>query len=356
MDAVRVSTIYGSKGLEFGAVHFPALATRYMPTSRQAVRCPPPSRLLQLVMQPADHEAEEECLFFVGLSRARDFLSLSRAERYTSQNASPSKFLGAIAKDASSSRHNGSGNSFTVQHPLLPPVPRERYTERELALYMQCPSRYRYEVIDGLHGEHDESAYIRFHRCVYATIGWLEQRHEQGLVADIAAGLARLDAEWQKRGPIGFGFETYYRAAANNMVKAIASAIAGEKGQYARDEWVVSVGARQVAVTPDRVLITPEGTVRVQRVRTGRKTKSEPENPIYALLRRGATARYPGQPISLETFYLGTGELIVVEPKNDEKRIQEYADAIATVEQGDFHPEPDTRRCPKCQCYFMCGT
>ena len=37
MDAVRVSTIHGSKGLEFEAVHIPALATRYLPVSRQGV-------------------------------------------------------------------------------------------------------------------------------------------------------------------------------------------------------------------------------------------------------------------------------------------------------------------------------
>ena len=92
MDAVRVLTIHGSKGLEFGAVHIPALATRYLPSSRQAVHCPPPPSLTQLAMQPGDHDAEEECLFFVGLSRARDFLSISRAEQYTAQKASPSKF------------------------------------------------------------------------------------------------------------------------------------------------------------------------------------------------------------------------------------------------------------------------
>ena len=72
MDAVRVMTIHGSKGLEFRAVHLPALATRYMPANRQGIRCPPPPRLAQLAIQPQHHEAEEECLFFVALSRARD--------------------------------------------------------------------------------------------------------------------------------------------------------------------------------------------------------------------------------------------------------------------------------------------
>ena len=79
LDAVRVMTIHGSKGLEFTAVHLPALATGYMPSNRRAVRIAPPPSLPRLVMDPADHTLEEECLFFVALSRARDFLSLSRA-------------------------------------------------------------------------------------------------------------------------------------------------------------------------------------------------------------------------------------------------------------------------------------
>jgi superfamily I DNA/RNA helicase len=87
IDGVRVLTIHGSKGLEFKAVHLPALATRYMPANRQAIRCPPPPTLAHLAIRPEDHEAEEECLFFVVLSRARDFLYLSRAERYTHRHA-----------------------------------------------------------------------------------------------------------------------------------------------------------------------------------------------------------------------------------------------------------------------------
>jgi DNA helicase-2/ATP-dependent DNA helicase PcrA len=83
IDGVRVLTIHGSKGLEFKAVHLPALATRYMPANRQTIRCPSPPTLSHLAIRPEDHEAEEECLFFVALSRARDFLYLSRAERDT---------------------------------------------------------------------------------------------------------------------------------------------------------------------------------------------------------------------------------------------------------------------------------
>lgn len=355
MDAVRVMTIHGSKGLEFQAVHLPALATRYMPTNRQAIRCPPPPSLAHLAMQTQHHQAEEECLFFVGLSRARDYLCLSRAERYTSVTANPSRFLSPITSLIPVSRFNGSGVALPIESTPTSPAPRDCYEELELALYMQCPSRYRSEWIDGLRGARDDSAYICFHRCVYATVGWLEQRRQDGHPVDGAAAYGRLAAEWETRGPVGHGFEEYYRTAAERMVAAMANVIATESGGYNREQWSVPVGSNQVLVTPDRVVCTLTGAIRVQRIRTGRKTKSEPDNPIYALLRRGAVTRYPVRPIAVETFYLATGEVVPVIEKNDDRLIQQYAEAIAGIEQGDFHINPDPRRCPNCPCYFMCG-
>ena len=59
---------------------------------------------------------------------------------------------------------------------------------------------------------------------------------------------------------------------------------------------------------PDRVLIDERGSVRVQRIRTGKKTKSEAGKRIYALLRKGAQQKYPGRHVSIEAFYLATGE------------------------------------------------
>jgi DNA helicase II / ATP-dependent DNA helicase PcrA len=355
MDAVRVMTIHGSKGLEFRAVHFPALATRYVPSNWRGVRVPAPPSLSHLSMQEEGHHAEEECLFFVGLSRARDFLSLSRAERYTTQNASGSKFLTSIGILNSVSNYRGSGKTYTPA-PLFQPLgTQEAYPEKDLDLYMQCPARYRYTVVEGLRGSRDESAYLRFHRSVYITIRWLEEERQEGRTVGDAAALSRLAEVWAKDGPFDHPFEKYYRRAAEGMVKGMANAIASETGRYERDEWSIPVGPRRVLITPDRVFIGADGSVHVQRIRTGRQTKSEAGKPIYALMRRGAELKYPGKRINVETFYLATNETVLVPPKNDEKLIGEYKDAIVAIESGDFHAEPDARRCPNCPCYFMCG-
>jgi DNA helicase-2/ATP-dependent DNA helicase PcrA len=355
LDAVRVMTIHGSKGLEFSAVHLPALATGYMPASWRGVRIEPPTALQRLAMQPTGHDAEEECLFFVALSRARDFLSLSRAEKYTARRSSPSKFLTALNGTLPFRRYQGSGKSYDQSSALSPPAIRNGYQERELDVYDRCPARYRYEVLEGLRGGQALSAYVRFHRCVYLTIGWLEAERQNGSRTDAAAALAQLAAVWASEGPVKHPFESYYRTAAEEMVRAMVSVIGGETGQCDRHEWAVPLGNRTVLITPDRVLLDARGTARVQRIRTGRKTKSEPDKPIYALLRRGAALKYPGRRTSVETFYLGNGERVPVAEKNDDKLLSVYSDAIGGIERGDFHAQPDPRQCPNCPCYFMCG-
>lgn len=354
-DAVRVMTLHGSKGLEFRAVHLPAIATRYMPAKRQWDRCPPPALLAHLAMQEDDHHAEEECLFFVGLSRARDFLSLSRAERYTQTNASASKFLTTIAGHVRTRQAN---DLVIASKPLIlaPPPARMVYEERELDLYLRCPARYRYEYIDDLSGRSDGSAYLAFHRCIRRTMEWLDEEATAGRMPSSDAACAELARQWERHGPRGHGFESYYRSTADVTVSALARLHARETGQYDRDEWTVTLDGKQISVTPDRVIVQADGTVLVQRIKIGRKTKSEGEHRIYALLRRGASVRYPGRPISVETYYPGLDESVPCQPKDDGKLLKQYSDAIRSIERGAFAVEPDEPRyCPNCPAYFICG-
>ena len=192
IDAIRVMTIHGSKGLEFGAVHFPAIATRYMPKSRtgQSVSCPPPATLSRLEMDNSDHEAEEEGLFFVGLSRARDFLSLSRAEKYSAkQKSTPSKFLADIGSHISHGIFSGTAAPSEINPPCVPCDAFSIYPEKQLATYMDCPARFRHEVLDRMRGVRDDNPYVLFHRCVYITVDWLERERAAGRKPTVQEGM-----------------------------------------------------------------------------------------------------------------------------------------------------------------------
>lgn len=353
MDAVRVMTIHGSKGLEFDAVHLPGLATGYMPGKWSGTRYSPPQSLSRLVMDKLGHSAEEECLFFVALSRARDFLSLSRAEKYTTTKASESVFLPPLR--IRSGQHAGAGLPQGQSGPLVPPPAADIYPVDELDVYLKCNRRYRYQFVDALRGGKEASPYVSFHKCVYMTSNWIEEQVRNGTALSPEAAISQLEVFWQKVGPVDHGFAGYYLGAAHSMVRRMAKIAELERAEESPGTWRVPIGGREVSVVPDRVVVS-SGGVQVQRLRTGRKTKTELEKPIYSILRRGAELAYPRKAVMVEALYLSSGEHVPISPKADTKNLTAYRKAIADIEAGLFGIEnAKPRDCPNCPYYFRCS-
>jgi hypothetical protein len=104
---------------------------------------------------------------------------------------------------------------------------------------------------------------------------------------------------------------------------------------------------------PDRVTQTPDGAIVAQRIRTGRKTKSESGKAFWAFLEAAGHAVFSGQRVQLEAFYPATGESVKIVPYDRDKSLDMYAAAIAGIERGAFTPK-QSRDCPSCQFYFIC--
>jgi DNA helicase-2/ATP-dependent DNA helicase PcrA len=353
IDAVRFMTIHACKGLEFDAVHLPVVASRYLPVGHRPSRCPAPLGLERLDISKQESEAEEECLFFVALSRARDVLSISRADHYTSsQTCGPSKYLKGLGAILPQARKLKQRIVETADPPLLAPAPREEYEERHLQLYADCPARYRYEVVDGLRGPRDASAYLKFHGCVRRVIAWIESQRQAGTTVNADSAVDRLSMEWDVRGPVG-GYEAVFRRAAEEMVRRAAEAIALDEGTPIDTIWRLIIAGRPVTAMPDRVTRGLDGSIVAQRIRTGRKTKSEAGKAIWAFLQAAGRAVFPAQDVRLEAFYPATGERLGIVPEAPDKSLEMYESAIAGIESGAFAPNP-SRDCPSCQFYFIC--
>ena len=162
IDAVRLMTIHASKGLEFHTVHIPGMVTSGLPRNNMAPRCAPPDGLIHgsdgitgLNAVKAGHDEEEECLFFVALSRARDRLFLyASSVQSDGRGRNPSKFMASI------------------QHHLIqPPTPPHRpaglrprqalqiaweqkpvWTDSQVNLFERCPRRFLYAHVMKLGG------------------------------------------------------------------------------------------------------------------------------------------------------------------------------------------------------------
>jgi superfamily I DNA/RNA helicase len=353
IPAVRMLTLHASKGLEFPAVHLPQVATRYVPGPKRSVACPAPTGLSHLEIGKADHDAEEECLFFVALSRARDVLTINSASTYTgNQTCNPSKFLDRLKGTLPSGRKSAPIPALAEPIDLEPPPPATAFEERHIEIYLRCPARYRYEVVEGLGGLARKSAFLRFHGTVRQVIGWVCERAGVGTGVTPGEAVTRLRDVWSERGPVGEPFEDIYWRQAERMVRTTA-AKALEGGAQIERIWSANLAGTVVTLRPDRVFEASDGAVVAQRLKTGRRSKGENDNAVWALLQDAGAAMFPGREIRLEAFYPALGETDPITPNR--ASLKAYAEALNRIGQGDFRSVPkDPRDCPACQFYFIC--
>lgn len=82
-NAVNILTIHASKGLEFPCVFLVNLVTQRFPTRERREQIPLPKELVKEQVSENDyHLQEERRLFYVGMTRAKDFLFLTAANFY----------------------------------------------------------------------------------------------------------------------------------------------------------------------------------------------------------------------------------------------------------------------------------
>ena len=329
IDAVRLLTVHASKGLEFRAVHLPALGTSIFPSSRKSTPCPPPDGMLP--EDPQDtHAEEEECLFFVAMSRARDFLCLSRAERYSeSRKSSHSNLLTGIAAHlpcapdgppswddaALAEPEEGALVHLAADH--------DEHKAEDLDQYIRCPRTYLYQRILHLSGARDDTAYVEFHRAVYSVLRWMGEVDAATPISGEEAA-ARLDAAWKETGPRDHPYATVYRDAADDIVeRAIARRASG--AELLDADWLIARPEGRIRLRPDHVEIGADGPV-VRRLRTGRPPKKI-DDDIYALYLVGARQELDGARV--EALFLTTDE----------------ARPVTMKETGHPQSSPEIRRC-----------
>lgn len=147
VDAVDLTTVHKAKGLEWRVVFVPSLTKRRFPSSmtgRPRKDWLVPLHLFNRVRYEGS-DADERRLFYVAMTRARDWLSLSRYERTAAQKATASPYHEAI-------------KGFETTRPPLPSIERivREETEEpltltfsELAAYRSCGFAYRLRSMFG---------------------------------------------------------------------------------------------------------------------------------------------------------------------------------------------------------------
>ncbi|KGC10177.1 hypothetical protein DM48_6806 [Burkholderia gladioli] len=364
IDAVSLMTIHGSKGLEFDVVHLPGMVTSGLPRNNVPPRCLPPDGLIHgsegltgIEAVKAGHDEEEECLFFVALSRARDRLHLYAYARQADGRArSPSKFIASIER--------------LLVRPVSVPLQaaltsksmplaitwqgRPQWTDIQVNLFERCPRRFLYTHVLRLGGRRTETAFMKMHNVVSDVFDWLKREHETTIptVAELAA---RFEEAWRSKGAIEHGYAEDYRRIGKRLVDFFIESRSRDVAVPAPPislRWAEG----EILVSPDGVAHGADGRVTVRRVMTGKQRSNAFDDIDYAILQLAAVQSY-GPHAQVEVTYL-TSETIQpmeITSRKLESRREKLQTFLQAMQAGQFPAKLEARSCPRCPHFFLCG-
>ncbi|MFL6227347.1 MAG: UvrD-helicase domain-containing protein [Pyrinomonadaceae bacterium] len=392
LDAVRLTTVHGAKGLEWSCVYLPYLGRGHFPAKRQHEPCPPPAGMVEAFFsgdeganeaeekggadgtRKDEYLEEEECLFFVALSRARDQLCLSRAERYGGNNSKASELLEKIEESLPRAANSAATWSTEIERDVTDVLSESArqtagakplFTDRQLGVYLKCPRKFFYEQRLYLSGRGEGTAYLRFHACVYETLAWLADERAAGRLTEDSVNTFQENAQtqlirlWQAKGPVRHAYESFYREQAALMVERAVRRYARARGRLFHQTWMIERPGAFVSFTPDYVELIEEAdgaSILFRQTRTGRPPAKAPDDDAYALFYTLAAEHFPQARPRVEVLYLSTDEIIELNlsRRTINTRLKHYDDAISGILAGEFPPEVSDHQCPRCAHFFTC--
>ncbi len=364
INAIRLLTIHAAKGLEWSVVHLPTLSDGKFPKGKS------PEKLLlsksKSSEENVDWQAEEEnCLFFVGLSRARDYLRLYRARQYEFKEKQSSRLLKLIQSELPSA----------ICKPLerVPPPTRKvterrivkikrEYAERQLRVYHQCPLEYEYRYILGISSPRSETPIGKTHLCVYRVGDAI--KNEQKARRQISWEFAeqKLAEVWSESGPLTHPYEAEYRTEAKEMIQRIVERDPLSEARIIQPEWKIELENGIVIVRPDFVDLIDDGSgkmkVIVEMLNFGSSPEKAPQDDVYALLDIAVEQTYPELNRQIRVTYMTDNQTIPINVNNNWRKtgVRNYEKAIDGILNEDFNPKVDKKHCPFCTYFMMCSS
>jgi ATP-dependent exoDNAse (exonuclease V) beta subunit len=388
-DILRVMTVHASKGLEFPVVYLPELVQQRFPLTNKSSSIVYPTGMLPAESEgKAAHESGESCLFYVGVTRARDHLVLSHSERYGKRTYKRSPYLDALEAGLPAERINRlswnekSISSLTAIQSDEPVITSSQPSEdfinamrpptlsaSAIEGYLRCPRQYAYSNIYHFSDEPDgyrlfwqttqkmiEEVHLHFHDAESN-----EQLAKQALSPEELQ--ERYTLHWQELGGHEEPFAPMYERHGQEIVEALRRKLTllEDETWDLRKSFTIDIAGRTVNVTIDRVEASQQAQSPTRFVRTrmrGKRQKEKPEADMRELFYTLAyREQYPGQPVELHSHNMSTGETVPLKmtAKKEQSLYESAEQAIKGLELNKYPARPaQPFRCPQCPFFFIC--
>jgi DNA helicase II / ATP-dependent DNA helicase PcrA len=381
-DTISVMTVHASKGLEYPVVYLPGLMQRRFPAQPRPGGIATPAIMLSSPQN--SHESQEACLFYVGVTRARDQLILSYSDRYGKQSYKRSLYLDTLETgipteritrwhwpDQQTDQEESSEDEIEAAPVGLQPGQDFIDAMRSPTLsigaiedYLYCPRRYAYSSI--YHFEDEPDGYRLFRRATQHTVNVLHKQLDGPKdLTQIPTTQEIQDVytqQWQRLGGQHQPFAPMYEEHGHEIVEAIRQRLQTQEEMRwkLKSDYHVEVAGTNVHVPVDRVESAydlPEQPVHFVRTSYGRQKEKFDPKPRELLYMLAYKQNYPDQKVELHNHNMSTGEQIPIKitPRKEQNLYQKVEQAIHGLEQNHYPARPDDpQRCPGCPFFFIC--
>jgi superfamily I DNA/RNA helicase len=362
IDAVRLMTIHGAKGLEFPVVHLPGMNAGTLPRTPPTPPCLPPDGMIEgakgtaLEIFRAGQAEEQECLFYVALSRTGDRLFIySPTLASNGSKRSASEFLDRVGPGLARKRITPSR--------ALPTTPEDEtiklvvpgkliFGAPQIALYEACPRRFFYTHLLRVGGGRTATPFMRMHEAIRTVLETI--LGDASAVASDAALEQRIVDACAAQGLADHGYIAEFRDLALTLLRYFLWTRRGMTLEAPAALRLVLDG-EEIIARPDDVLVRPDGQRVLRRIRTGHRRSDSHDDVGAAAFLLAARAAFPSAIVEL--VHLSDQEILPIDPKPKtlENRRGKLVAFLAKIRAGDFPTNPSTRTCPGCPAFFICG-
>jgi DNA helicase II / ATP-dependent DNA helicase PcrA len=153
VEAVRIATIHGSKGLEWDHVIVCAATQGKLPRrDRRDTFALPPDLVEGVIDVPDSHKEEQRRLFYVGLTRAKNTLTVTWARRYANDysDSKRTEFLDPVAEDLYEAHPAPIAALVAPPRRRLPELARDSKIVLSYSAiddFNECPRRFEYRSL-----------------------------------------------------------------------------------------------------------------------------------------------------------------------------------------------------------------
>jgi DNA helicase II / ATP-dependent DNA helicase PcrA len=215
-----------------------------------------------------------------------------------------------------------------------------------------CPRRFFYERVLNLSRRGKTAAYLDAHGCVQKVIAYVRTLGPSAEYDREEATRLFQDA-WSRSGLEDHPFAAAYQRLTQGMLDRLHLSA---DGSAIRDgELTTHIGGELIAVRADRI-VNDQGKSVVRTIKSGRQSAGDPDRLSTTMLIKAIEETF-GSTSELENHYLMTGSVVPMTQTKAkfDRRLADCGQAVSRLRAGDFPPEVDDFRCPRCTYLFICA-